>query len=289
MRNDFVAFILSNGRADKVHTYNTLKKHGYTGKIIIVIDNEDNTSEKYYEIFGKENIYMFDKKEVAKTFDEADNFDDRRTIVYARNACFDIAKELGYQYFIQLDDDYTEFRFQFNNSREFITKKIAIKKIDNVLEAMIDFFIEAKQITSIAMSQGGDFIGGGNGKFAKDYMDGKLIRKAMNSFICSVDRPFKFQGRINEDVNTYTNLQNRGSLFLTFARINLQQKQTQSNSGGMTDVYLASGTYLKSFYTVMFQPSSVKIGMMGTTNPRLHHHVKWEKTTPFILDEKYKK
>ena len=29
-----------------------------------------------------------------------------RAIVYARNACFDLAKDLGITYFIQLDDDY---------------------------------------------------------------------------------------------------------------------------------------------------------------------------------------
>lgn len=52
---------------------------------------------------------MFDKPKIAKTFDEADNFDDRRAIVYARNACFQIARKLGYKYFIELDDDYDVF------------------------------------------------------------------------------------------------------------------------------------------------------------------------------------
>ena len=31
----------------------------------------------------------------------------------------------------------------------------------------------------------------------------------------------------------------------------LLQKETQSNSGGLTDIYLELGTYVKSFYSVI--------------------------------------
>lgn len=71
-------------------------------------------------------------------------------------------------------------------------------------------------------------------------------RKAMNSFICSVDRPFSFMGRINEDVNTYTNLGRCGELFMTIGAVQLGQKQTQKNSGGMTELYLDSGAPIYS-------------------------------------------
>ena len=63
---NFVAFILSHGRADNVVTYNTLKKQGYTGKIIIVIDTEDNQRQKYIDNFGKENIYIFEKNDIKQ-------------------------------------------------------------------------------------------------------------------------------------------------------------------------------------------------------------------------------
>ena len=105
MPNDFCAFILTHGRPDNVITYNTLLRHGYTGPIYIVIDNEDKTANRYYEVFG-DKVVMFDKLSIAKSIDEGDNFDGRRAIIYARNACFDIAKKLGYTYFIELDDDY---------------------------------------------------------------------------------------------------------------------------------------------------------------------------------------
>lgn len=108
MRDDFCAFILTHGRPDKVLTYRTLRRAGYTGKIFIVVDDEDKTRHQYMAEFG-EQVLVFSKADIASRFDEADNFGDRRSIFYARNACFDLAKLVGCKYFIQLDDDYHEF------------------------------------------------------------------------------------------------------------------------------------------------------------------------------------
>ena len=111
----------------------------------------------------------------------------------------------------------------------------------------------------------------------------------MNSFFCSTDKPFKFVGRINEDVNTYTTLGQQGKLIMTVTSISVTQTQTQKNKGGMTDVYIDGGTYLKSFYTVIFSPSCVKIAMMGDKHMRIHHNVVWEHCTPMILNERWRK
>ena len=70
MRNsNFVAFILTHGRPDRVLTYDKLRKHGYTGKIYIVCDDEDKTLPEYRKRFG--DVLVFSKAEIAKTFDEA--------------------------------------------------------------------------------------------------------------------------------------------------------------------------------------------------------------------------
>ena len=111
----------------------------------------------------------------------------------------------------------------------------------------------------------------------------------MNTFICSTDRPFKFIGRINEDVNTYTLMSLQGNLFFTIPLLAIQQKMTQSNANGMTDLYLDYGTYVKSFYSVLYCPSSVKITEMGAEHRRIHHKVCWNNTAPVIVDKKYRK
>lgn len=278
MRSDFCVFILTHGRPDKVYTYNLLKRSGYSGKVYIVIDDEDQTREQYLKHFGG-NVLIFSKKDIASRFDEADNFGDRRSIFYARNACFELAEKVGCKYFIQLDDDYKAFQCRVD--KHLNAGYCLIKNLDCVLEAMLRYYESIPALT-IAMAQGGDFLGdSGNASWLK--------RKAMNSLICSTDRPFAFMGRINEDVNTYTNLGRRGELFLTIGAVQLLQHPTQQNTGGMTELYLASGTYTKSFYSVMYSPSCVKISVMGLNHKRIHHKVSWNNTAVKILAETHKK
>jgi hypothetical protein len=283
MRDDFAALILTHGRPNKVHTYTTLLKKGYTGKVYIVIDNEDKTADEYYAKFG-DKVIMFDKKAVAAQIDEGDNFNDRRAIIYARNASFQIAKNLGLKYFIQLDDDYTAFRYRVNRHDEY--GQWPIRNLDAVLTAMVEFYENTPNITTFAMSQGGDHIGGANNGHVKK---GMYKRKAMNTIICSVDRSVQYFGRINEDVNVYATTQQRGDIHLTTFQIEVTQLTTQTNAGGMTDIYKAGGTYKKSFYSVMYAPSAVKIRNLMVGFQRLHHMVDWNAAAPLILREEHKK
>ena len=278
--DDFAVFILTHGRPDRIHTLKTLEKQGYTGDWYLVIDNEDKKADEYYKNYG-DKVIMFDKKAISLTFDTADLSDDRRAIVYARNACFQIAKDLGVKYFVEFDDDYTSFNLRYPKDGKLAARML--ENLDDIFEMMLDF-LEDTQALTVCFSQGGDHIGGLTGRWKKG-----LIRKVMNSFFCRTDRPFQFLGRVNEDVNTYTYLGSKGELMLTTTDLMLVQLQTQSNQGGMTDLYLDSGTYLKSFYTVMYMPSAVEIREMGTANRRLHHHVKWNNCVPTILNERYKK
>jgi hypothetical protein len=271
---DFVVFILTHGRPNKVKTWSTLKKCGYTGQIYLVVDNEDPCIGEYIQNFGSENIKVFDKKGMMSSVDNGNNFGNTNVILYARNACFQIAKKMGITYFMELDDDYYYFGYRYNTGARII------KNIDAVFDSMIKFY-QRTDIKSIAFSQGGDHIGGFSGI--------KLLRKCMNSFLCSTQRPFDFVGSMNEDVNTYITLGHKGDLFFTFTNIQLDQKDTQSNEGGMTKEYELSGTYIKSFQSVVMHPSGTRVSMMNSTNTRIHHTIKWKNTAPKILDQKYKK
>ena len=282
MRNDFAVLILSHGRADRVYTIPTLRKGGYTGKIYIVVDNEDEQQDEYIARYGKENVIVFDKLEAMKHSDTMDNYEKHNIVLYARNSCFEIAKRLGLSSFLELDDDYTAFDFRFEKSGKLAAKHCT--DLDRLFEAMLNFLYESDSLV-VALSQGGDYIGGLNGKyFAK-----KLSRKAMNAFFCRVDRPFLFFGSINEDVNMYVTLGSRGEKIFSVTDASLIQKETQANAGGLTDIYLDVGTYVKSFYSVMTMPSCVTVAMMGETHRRMHHNISWVNCVPMILNEKYRK
>jgi hypothetical protein len=286
-KNKFAVFILTHGRANNVLTYATLRKQGYTGDIYLMVDDTDKQIDDYKKLYGKQ-VVVFNKQAAIDYTDSADTFTNRKTIIYARNWNFVIAKELGIDYFLQLDDDYTSFYNTFDNARNYITKHRSLNNLDKVCKVFVEFLIESNADT-VCMSQGGDFIGGPGSKIAKLGQQGKFARKAMNSFFLCTARPFKFRGRINEDVNTYVGLGNLGKLFITVPRIRLEQKATQTNAGGMTDEYLNSGTYIKSFYSVMYAPSCVTIQEMGVSNRRLHHRVHWKNAVPEIVSNEVKK
>jgi hypothetical protein len=282
LRDDFCVLILTHGRADRVYTLKTLSRQGYTGPVILVVDNEDDQVDEYIRRYGKENVVVFDKGKRAETTDVADVVPDHRSVVYARNESFDIAEKLGYRYFLELDDDYSEFMYRYADG-----DKLAMKKatdLDTLFEYMLRFLDDTGAVT-VAFAQGGDMIGGTQNRNFRI----RILRKAMNTFFCDTHKRFDFVGRINEDVNTYVLLGSQGKLIFTYSPVMITQKQTQSNEGGWTEVYLERGTYVKSFYSVIFNPSSVKISEMGDKHMRIHHLINWDKCSPQILNQKWKK
>lgn len=280
--DSFAVFILTHGRPGRVITYRQLRKQGYTGSIYLLVDNEDKTLDEYKRLYGSE-VIIFDKQDIASRYDEGDNFNDRRAVFYARNACFEIASQMGLEYFLQLDDDYGTFVHKFTPQMTFREKPIL--NLDRVFGAILDYY-KSIPATTIAMAQNGDFFGGRDSAHAHNLT---IKRKAMNTFFCSTKRPFAFVGRVNEDVNTYVSLGNRGELIFTIFSVAIIQEDTQSSKGGMTELYLAQGTYVKSFYTVMYCPSCVKISEMGESHRRIHHRITWNNAVPKIIGEEHRK
>lgn len=282
MRDDFVALILSHGRSDRVATYKTLRGAGYTGPIRIVVDDEDETVDEYHRRYPGE-VVVFSKEDAAKLFDVGDNQTSRRGVVYARNACWKLAKELGFRYFIQLDDDYGSWFYRYDRDLNYGSFRIR-SSMDDLFESMVRF-LETTSSRTICMSQGGDHIGGKKKKIG-------LKRKAMNTFVCDVERPIEFVGRINEDTNAYTIGGLRGDLFFTIENAQVNQLATQSNDRGLTDLYLDLGTYAKTFYTVLYAPACCKVSTLSdprSPHLRIHHLINWNATAPKIVRESVRK
>lgn len=281
--SDYAVFILTHGRPNNVITYNTLRRSGYSGKIYLIIDDEDKCKNEYFDNYPNE-VIVFSKTKYHGTFDIMDNFDGNKVIVYARNACNDIARKLKLKYFFEFEDDYTRFQFRYVRNNEI--RSLSPQNIKKVFLSMIRC-VESTGVDTLAMAQGGDIIGGIDSYYAQNFK-----RKAMNTFCFKVKEKkddIIFIGRMNDDVNTYLTLGKIGKMFIHFTDIQVVQKQTQSNAGGNTDAYLKYGTYVKSFYSVMAEPSCCKISFMGSAHRRIHHKIKWENAVPKIIREVHKK
>lgn len=283
-KRDYCVFIISYMRPTAQYTLDALQKYGYSGEVYIVVDDQDPTLDKYLDKYG-DRILVFSKEEIAGQFDEADNFSDWRGASYPLNKLYDLAEQLGYEWFIAFGDDYIGFPYRMDGNYQAIHARNFVRDLDRLFDLMMDYYrsIPAK---CIAFSQGGDFIGG-----LDNHIDESVNqrRKCMNTLFHSVHRKFQYPGSLNEDVNAYTWLGNMGELFLTFPLVSVAQKATQQVKGGMTDMYLEMGTYVKSFYTVLFCPGFVTVQMMYTKYRRLHHRIEWDYAVPVILREEHRK
>jgi len=280
----FAVFIITHGRAGHVTTDIALKRQGFTGRIIYVVDDLDEQLPEYQKLYGTDAVKVFSKSQVVKSFDIADTKTDTRSSCYARNAANIMAEELKLDYFLVLDDDYMGFRFRYGSRNKL--HALLCSNLDNLFAAMLRLLI-ATNADAVALAQGGDFIGGTKSKMWKD----GIKRKAMNSWFLTTKRPVTFLGRLNEDVNAYLVHGAVGKLFLSVTQATLDQKRTQQQAGGLSEAYLDSGTYQKSFYSVLYAPSCVKVRPMfhAFGGTRYHHHITWEHAVPKIINERHRK
>jgi hypothetical protein len=274
LRNDFCIFVISHNKPDN-DTIKQLNLDNCHYPIYLVIDDKDSCIDGYIHKYGKDKVLIFNKENYSKKCDMMDNFSFDKVIVYARNACYDFAEKLGYKYFLELDDDYTSFALRIDG---FLDLKKS--NIDFVFTKYVDFYEKFDKIKILAMMQGGDF---------SDVTKQNVLRKTMNVLFCSTSRRVIFNGRLNEDVNAYTQGNKIGELFLSFPMVVICQRQTQT-TGGMSETYKQFGTYVKSFYSVMQNPSFVKIGILRSPSSfRIHHKIKRNFGVVKVISSRYKK
>lgn len=277
--DNFAVIIPTHGRHDRVFTHDTLRKSGYTGDIYLLCDDEDDQLNLYKKKYGK-MVLVFSKDDYAGKFDKMDNFGNKACVVYARNAMWDVARSVGLTHFAVLDDDYTSIKYRITPDGGYHGK--LMKNTDGVFAAYINF-LKTSGVDTVCFAQGGDYIGGkDNNKVNNGF---KVSRKMMNLYFFSADKPIEFKGTINEDLTSSVTEGQRGQIILTSLMSSVDQKETQSNAGGLTDIYLEVGTYVKSFYSVMAAPSCVKIASMGDGHLRIHHEVRWKNAVPKIIRE----
>jgi len=278
-KSDYAVIIPTHGRHDRVFTHDTLRKSGYTGDIYLLCDDEDKQLDLYKEKY-KEKLLVFSKEKYAGKFDKMDNFGNKACVVYARNAMWDAARSVGLTHFAVLDDDYMALEYRITADGGYYAKKI--KNADGVFAAYVNF-LKTSGVDTVCFAQGGDYIGGkDNSKVNNGF---KVSRKMMNLYFFSADKPIEFKGTINEDLTSSVTEGQRGQIILTSLMNSVVQKETQTNAGGLTEIYLELGTYTKSFYSVMAAPSCVKIASMGDGHLRIHHEVRWKNAVPKIIRE----
>lgn len=277
-RNNFAVFILSHGRADTMTTLSAILKAGYLGDYYIIVDDLDKQKDRYIEKYGAAHVIVFDKNAWMEKTDTITKTGENRSPVFARNACYEIAKNLGLDYFTEFDDDLHSFSFRYVENGKL--KAAPISDLDSVFEMLVDF-MEKSGAISVGLSSANGMIGGANGK----YKDG-LLYSIHQAFICRTDKRIEFKGILNEDGIATEIYSNSGKMPFEVVCINQSSPVRSTNAGGLKELYEANDEYIRAFYSIIAAPWCLRIVKKknGFITSR-----KSENAQPKILSERWRK
>lgn len=279
MKNDYAVFIISHKRPE-VETLKALQKSGYNGEYFIVIDDTDPTIEEYKSRYG-EHLLVFNKEEIWKNTDTIDNFKIMTCCTYSRNYCIKAAKEKGYKYLVNLDDDIKMFKFRFVQGEKLAIS--SIKDIGKVFEEYIKF-METAQLTCSGFIMAGKLIGGKKNLL----VDSCFYSRPTNCFIMKASTPY-FKGTYYEDA-IYA-IQNNKQGYLTYALMPVVIYGTppmkNHDGGGMTAAYEEQNEFTQYFHIKVAEPTSIKLKVCN--NGKVKTTFLENFFVPKILNEEVKK
>lgn len=272
-------YIISKGRP-QCRTAQTLTKMKYPGEWFIVCGNNDETLEQYLANWGEEHVKVFDWYDEVKHTDTMDNFgfDDMPSgACPVRNATAEISRRRGERRHWQFDDDYTGF--QVFDAKTGKRPHCEGQKLAECMEDIAEF---------------ADRCGLSNCGFPPSTIetckDGALglARRVFNAHnLPSGGELFvPWRARLNDDLINAVNVWRTGRSELSVKCIAMNMPPTQSESGGLTDIYRDEGTVRKTAYAVMAAPGQVKlVDRFG----RYHHAADWKRIVPKIISDEYRK
>lgn len=247
---DFAVFILSYGRPECI-TYSTLRNNGYTGKIYILTDTTDKKLGEYKENYGLESVLVFDKLKYVDRVDRHTNAPILHTVLYARQAVFDIAKQLNIVTFLCLDDDITAFKARYVQDDKLKNVKLAV--LDNIFDAVNQYF-SSVPISILGFACSRTYFGGKNGTYAE-----KVRFDFCVAYFCKTDDIVQFDSVCYEDACASILNQRNGKICFEILDICQDSTPTGENTtGGMSQFY-SDSKYQAGMYTVLSFPDCLRL------------------------------
>ena len=276
MRNDFAVFILTHERVNEQKTLETLSTSGYTGKVFLIVDDEDKQLQEYKDKYGSK-VIVFSKREVD--CDTLTNQEEWRSVVYARNAVNSIAENMGLRYVFMCDDDIT--RFTFRVVRDGKLKGFKVNNIGRLLNKMADN-MENGNISIFGFSQQGAYFGGAN---SDKYRNG-CQRTCSQAMIVDTKAGIPWRGIFGEDLQASLDAGAMGKVVLSTMLVSIESPERTTNAGGLHDLYHSNNQYVTYFQSVLPYPSTVKVFYK---NGEAKHRIKQACVAPMIVSDRYRK
>lgn len=255
MRKNFACIVISHGRPE-CSMVKVLRECGYTGKIYIVVDDEDKTLPDYVERYGAD-VHVFHKEE---NFDTGDLGGSKSIATFARNECRKVAVKNNLSYYFMLDDDLKSLSYRYNDNWHL--RGIKARELDRLFEGICTYFDETP-VQCIGFGNAVDYIGG-----VPTFESGNANRTVMNDYFLRTENIFSWSGRYSEDLIADVMCSRKGQAWFRFTPVMNQfdvwmPKKNQEYTGGCISSYKREGSFKMRFYEVMFYPDCVKLRESG--------------------------
>lgn len=274
---DFVLFIPSYHRPGRVKTAYYFERIIKPENIHVFIDSEADDAEQYI-CDAKAHGYRLVQFDIDQSRERYDNVHrasvSRRSAGQARNMFHDFARQNGISEYVVIDDDTTCYQIRpFAFYYRLADAQIVRMVFSGILQMMRKW-----HIGMFGLAQTGDFIGGE--LVAKSWQ-----QKVMNTTFINTEYIYRGErGVQDDDTSQFVGVWNNG-LFSGSLKTGLVLNQIQSatQAGGLTDLYNECKLLNKSLITPIQFPSAICAEKQVKNGGRLHHHIKWRYMAPKII------
>lgn len=268
-------FIPSYHRPKNLRTVKYFRKIGWDMRYITVfIDDETDDISEYEETASEYgfNLHVFDMEEARRKYDYVHRASQsRRSAGQARNMFQDYATEKDIDFYVVIDDDTQMFTSYMQRHK--------LKDCDIIRRSFlaIEDLMRKRKIGVMGFPQQGDFLGG--------YKQGLFIRKVMNTTFYLL--PYIYRGERgvqDDDTSLFTGIINEGLFTGTIQHsLVLQQVQSATQEGGLTDLYNECKLLNKALVTVIQFPSAIFAEKQESNGNRVHHRIRYKHLGPVII------
>lgn len=247
-----IVFIKTHGRPDKQLTYHTLRDAGYTGKIVFVLDNEDDTFHQYFELAEKDDnaiVYSFNKDKIMQCTDSGALHPKRAVNLYAWNACEQYVQKFRVEdFYIMADDDILRFRYRYLEDGHLKSLPIT-HNLDKVFECITDYMYSSN---IAAVSTGIPQM-----YFSTDLNETLWKYRVVYQFVFRNPKfSMNWVSEYEEDIITSINMSKEGKYVTCLPIIQHDAVALGKASGGMKDMYDENKDRFRlAEYGHMFNPS----------------------------------
>lgn len=280
---DYAVFICTHGRPNAQYTYHALLEAGYSGKVYLIVDNEDDTYaeyvDKYHLRYGVE-VIQFCKQDIINSVDTGVRIPKRKAILYAKCACEIIACMRGLDACIISDDDLTGFRYRYEENGSLKSLHIT-HNLDQILDNCIEYIIESN-ICAASFGTSQMFMGGTLSDEKKGYN-----RIPFNFVLRNISIPFMWRSEIYEDSISAIQEGIDGKYMFQIPHIQIDMKPLYAGAkGGMTDLYNNVSAFEKVFPVIKYLPSCAKL---SAGKERIIYSISKDRAVPKLISSEYKK